>query len=108
MNNLIKNILWAPVNHIAILKSEKGSIRSNHWHKKGWHYLYVVSGSLRYYERDLDGKNSKCILVKEGELVFTGPHKVHKVEFLEDTVLLNITPNKNQKEHEEDIVKEEF
>ena len=37
----------------AILRitSKKGSIRSNHYHKNDYHYLYIESGKCEYSEK---------------------------------------------------------
>ena len=87
---IIQNILNQSINAVAIITSKKGSIRSNHYHKENDHYLYIMSGSLEYYERELDeiGSNIKPIVYKTGEMFYTGPNKVHKVVFLEDTVTI--------------------
>ena len=33
----------------ALIKSKKDSIRANHYHKKDWHYCYVLKGKIEYY-----------------------------------------------------------
>lgn len=105
----IINILFDDrISHIAVISSRKGTTRSNHWHKTSSHTLYVLSGLMRYSERKLDGSDSKTLLVKRGQSVFTGPNLVHKTEFLENTVLISCTDNKSQEKHAADVVKEEF
>lgn len=107
-NGTITNILFQPVEHVAVIESPKGAVRSNHWHKKSWHFLYVLSGRMEYAERKLDGSDRKVLIVGPGEMVFTGPNLVHRTTFLEDTVMLSLTNNASQENHEEDLVKEEF
>ena len=107
----IQNLLLTPITSVAIITSKAGSVRSNHWHRTDWHYLYVMSGSMEYYERDLnqDGSQIQPTIVKAGEMVFTGPLKVHKTVFLEDTVLLSFAKNiRDHQHHEEDVVRVEF
>lgn len=74
---------------LQIIESKKGSVRSNHYHKKGGHLLYVVSGAMAYSEKPV---GSDELTVKEiiiaGESIFTGPMLMHKTEFLEDTILV--------------------
>jgi len=42
-------------------------------------------------------------------MFFTPPNKIHKVEFLEDTILISIgKDSKDHESHEKDIVREEF
>lgn len=105
----IQNIILSPMS-VAIITSKAGSVRSNHYHKTDWHYLYVISGSMEYYERAIDGSsNVKPTIVKAGEMVFTPPNEVHKTIFLEDTVMLSIAKNiRDHEHHEEDVVRVEF
>lgn len=108
---IIQNILSNQnISHIAIITSKKDSIRSQHYHKNnGGHFLYVQSGIIKYYERDLDGNNIKILILNENEMVFTGPNLVHKVEFMEDSVLLSMNINDRGPEHDkENTVQMEF
>ncbi len=108
----IQNLLNTNINGAAIIISKAGSIRSNHWHCRDFHYLYVVSGSMEYYERPVGepkDPNKKPLLVKAGQMVFTPPKMVHKTIFLEDTILLSFSRrNRDHASHEEDVVREEY
>jgi oxalate decarboxylase/phosphoglucose isomerase-like protein (cupin superfamily) len=105
----IINLLFSPVSSVAIITSKKGTIRSNHWHKSSWHYLYVVSGQMKYFERDLNGTEITEIICNPGDMVFTAPYKAHRTEFLQDTVLVSLGKEpKDHENHEKDIVKIEF
>lgn len=105
----IINLLFSTIGSVAIITSKKDTVRSNHWHRENWHYLYVIKGSMRYMERNVDGSDIKEFVCKEGELVFTAPNKVHRTEFLEDTILLSLGKSpKDHQHHEEDLIREEF
>ena len=109
----IQNILLSPITSVAIITSKSGSVRSNHFHKTDWHYLYVISGSMEYYERqvDMDPRlvDRLPLLVKTGQMVFTPPMHIHKTVFLEDTVLLSLAKNvRDHEHHEEDVIRVEF
>ena len=66
----------------ALIKSKKNSIRANHYHKKDWHYCYVLRGKIEYYYRK-HGANlkPKKIIIKSGELFFTPPMVDHAMKF---------------------------
>ena len=49
---IIQNLLLFPITSIAVITSKAGSVRSNHYHKTDWHYLYILSGSMKYYEKE--------------------------------------------------------
>jgi quercetin dioxygenase-like cupin family protein len=107
----IQNLVLSPITSIAIITSKAGTVRSNHYHNENWHYLYIVSGSMEYYERDVgaSGGNIPPVVVRAGEMVFTGPMKVHKTIFLEDTIMMSFgAGTKDHKHHEEDLVRVEF
>ncbi len=105
----IQNIVHTPINSVAIIESKAGSVRSNHYHKTDSHYLYVLSGKLEYYERHINGSNVVIKTYGPGEMFFSGPQKVHKVVFLEDTVLLSLAKNvRDHDNHEKDVVRVEF
>lgn len=109
---VIQNILSnTNMNAVALITSVAGSERSNHYHKNGDHHLYVISGSLKYYERDIneDGSKIEPIIFETGEMFYTPPNKVHKVIFLEDTVLLSLGKEiRTHEAHEEDLIRVEF
>lgn len=105
----IQNLVFTDMQSAAIISSKKGSVRSEHFHKTGFHYLYVISGEMQYFERPLNGMfPEQDLIVKAGGMVYTGPEIVHKTVFLQDTVLLSLTSNHSQSEQELDTVKEKF
>lgn len=113
---MIQNIIPT----ISIITSKAGTERSNHWHKNDHHYLYVISGSMEYYERPapVDGEAFdivfneiayKPLIVKAGQMVFTPPMKLHKTVFLEDTVLLSCSKlPRDHEHHEADVIRAKF
>lgn len=94
----------------AILRitSKAGTIRSNHYHKKDCHYLYVESGKCEYFEMPAHKKNAKIekVTLKPSDIVLTKPGIIHAVRFLEDTVLYAFTTEKRKQDnYEEDTVR---
>jgi quercetin dioxygenase-like cupin family protein len=93
-----------------MISSKKGSIRANHYHKSDWHYCYVVSGSIDYFERPVGSKETpKKVTVKTGQLFFTPPMVEHAMKFPEDTVFLTLSRNKRDPAHyEDDLIRTEL
>ena len=87
----ILNITNSLFRSCAIIKSKKNSIRANHYHKKDWHYCYVLKGEIEYYHRvhGLETKPKK-IIIKAGELFFTPPMVDHAMKFLEYTEFVTL------------------
>ena len=90
----IKNILEEPISHVAIITSKKGTIRANHYHPQQTQYVYLISGRYESHSKDLTRQDSETEkkTVEEGSLVTTPPMVAHAMKFLEDSVLLNLTP----------------
>ncbi len=88
----------------------KGSVRANHYHKKDWHYCFMVKGSMRYYTRAIDADiEATWTLVTAGQVVFTPAMEVHAMEFLEDSVFINFAGRpRDQVDYEDDLVRVEL
>lgn len=94
-----------PIDHVAIINSKKGVFRGDHYHKLTTQHIYMTKGSLRYYYRKLDEDNSKVksVIVREGEMVTTGPNEVHALEILEDNQFIAFSEGKRGgKDYESD------
>ncbi len=74
------------IDHIAIINSKKGAFRGDHYHKFTTQHIFMTKGSLRYYWRKVNEDNSRVrtVIVREGEMVTTGPNEIHALEILED------------------------
>ena len=103
----IQSLINFPVKNISIITSKKNSVRSNHYHKKDWHFMYIIKGSIEYYYRNVGNKNKpKKIIIKEGEMVWTPPYEEHATLFLKNTVLIAMSRNvRDQKTYEEDTIR---
>jgi hypothetical protein len=101
------SIVDEKINNISIITSFSNTIRSNHFHKKDWHYIYVLEGVMEYF---FVNKN-KIFYIKlnKGDLVFTPPRELHATYFPIKTVLLVASKNKrDQNTYEKDTVRKKF
>lgn len=100
----ITNLLQEPCGGVGIICSKAGSVRANHFHKTDWHFLYVLSGKMRYTHIGPQGRLE--FLVPQGQMVFTPPREPHALEFLEDTVMVSMSKlPRDHKSHEADVVR---
>ena len=85
-----------PIDHVAVINSKKGVFRGDHYHKLTTQHIYMTKGSLRYYYRKLNEGDDKIksVVVKEGEMVTTGPNEVHALEILEDNQFIAFSEGK--------------
>lgn len=101
----IQSLVNLPMKNISLITSAKGSVRSNHYHKTDWHYIYMLSGSCDYYYRPT-GSNEplKCIRATKGDMIFTPPMEDHATVFLEDSSFLAMSRNpRDQESYEADV-----
>lgn len=88
---------------LQVIYSHDTTTRGNHSHRNGWHYCYVVRGTVRYTEQHSDG-SMLAYLFDEGAMFFTPPGLAHRMDFLEDTVLVVIgDKRRTQEEYEADL-----
>lgn len=117
IQNLLElDALDMPVRGVAIITSRARTTRSNHLHRTDSHWLYVLSGSMHYWERSYEDSPDaphpieympNPLIVKAGEMVFTGPLIWHRTYFPEDTVLLSLSLRPRDRDsHESDVVRD--
>jgi quercetin dioxygenase-like cupin family protein len=109
-SGFIQNLVLKPVSSVASIGSIKGSVRSNHYHRTDFHYIYVASGSLAYVERPVGSLEIPTpVIFRKGDMFFTPPMKEHATVFLEDTIIITMAKNvRSHEEHEADLVRVAF
>lgn len=103
----IQSLVNFPVKNVSLITSKKDTIRSNHYHKTDWHYMYMLSGKAEYYFRSTGTREPlKKVIFKQGDLIFTPPLEDHVTVFLEDSTLLAMSRNpRDQEAYESDVVR---
>jgi len=106
----IQTLVDGGVQSVQVITSKAGSVRANHYHRSDSHFMYVVKGTMKYFHRRAGDTGAPTwVLVQEGQMVFTPPLVEHAVEFLEDSVFLNITGKpRDQASYEGDLVRVEL
>tara|TARA_E500000178_G_scaffold350882_1_gene410728 strand:- start:359 stop:784 length:426 start_codon:yes stop_codon:yes gene_type:complete len=100
----ILSIVDEQVKNVSIITCLPKTIRSNHSHKKDWHYMYVLEGIMEYF---FVIKNKTYFMrIKKGENVFTPPKELHATYFPVKTVLLVSSKNpRDKKTYEQDTIR---
>ena len=50
----IVSIVDDVVQNVSLITCNAGSIRSNHYHKKDFHFMYVLDGEIDYFFKEFD------------------------------------------------------
>ena len=102
----ILSICDIPCKNVSIINCKKNTIRSNHYHKKDYHVMYVVKGEIDYFYKKIKGKKINYIKVKKNELIYTPPMEIHATYFPKNTVLIVSSKNpRDQATYEKDTVR---
>ena len=102
----ILSICDIPSKNVSIINCKKNTIRSNHYHKKDYHIMYVVKGEIDYFFKDINGKKMNYLKIKKDDLIFTPPKEIHTPFFPKDTTLIVCSKNpRDQKTYENDTVR---
>ena len=87
----IKDILVRePVDAITVIRSKKGVVRGNHYHKKTVQWTYLHEGRVKYLSQAGDGPVEACI-VEPGDLIVSPAMEKHAVIALEESVFYVFT-----------------
>jgi quercetin dioxygenase-like cupin family protein len=102
---VIQSLVNTPIKNVSVITSVRGSLRSNHYHKTDWHYIYMLEGEVEYYYRPngSDGE-IKLVRAKKGDMIWTPPMEDHATVAIDDSVFLAISRNpRDQEAYEADV-----
>ena len=94
----ILSIVDATVQNISLITCNPNTIRSNHYHFKDFHFMYVVEGEIDYFFCDVGSNELNYIKVTQGQTIFTPPNEIHATYFPVQTTL--IVSSKNPRDQE--------
>ena len=106
----IQTLVQAAITSVQVITSKAGTVRANHWHRADTHYMFIVSGQMKYYHRPVGSTEPPIsYLLNAGELVYTPSNVEHAAEFPQDCMFLNITTGpRDQDTYENDITRIEL
>ena len=90
------------INAITLITQNKGKVRGNHYHKKTIQWNYLLKGKILIVAVK-NGKKSKIVLNKKGDLVETSKKEFHAIKALKNAEYLVFTQGpRGGKESEND------
>ena len=92
---------------VVIIDTFPSVQRANHYHKEDYHYCYIVSGQITYYERKVGSKDiPNRYIFNSGEMFYTPPMVEHCMYFEERTIFVTLGgKTRKQEEYEADLVR---
>lgn len=103
----IQSISDFNIKNVSIITSNRGTIRSNHYHKKNLHIIHILSGSIHYFYKSLK-KNSKIkyLHICKNESVFTPNNEWHCTYFpVKSKIIVCSSAPRDRKNYESDTVR---
>ena len=80
------------INHVALIQSEQGVVRGNHYHKQSTQHILITQGSLEYWYCSLnETHNPQCYIAVAGDLVTSLPNEIHTMRMQEYTEFVTFT-----------------
>ena len=105
----ILSIVEYPVQNVSIINCNQNSIRSNHYHKRDFHFMYVLEGAIDYFYKELNSDKVKYFKVLNGETIFTPNLEIHATYFPVNTSLVVSSGfPRDQETYENDTVRVDF
>ena len=105
----IVSIVDDVVQNVSLITCNAGSIRSNHYHKKDFHYMYVLEGEIDYFYKELNNDVVHYFKVKKNDIIFTPKNEIHATFFpLRTKLIVSSMLPRDQETYENDTVRVEF
>ena len=105
----IVSIVDDVVQNVSLIECNAGSIRSNHYHKKDFHYMYVLEGEIDYFYKELNNDVVHYFKVKKDDIIFTPKNEIHATFFpLRTKLIVSSMLPRDQETYENDTVRVEF
>ena len=98
----ILNLIDAPFSSAAVIRSVKGALRGNHYHKTDYHYCWLQSGQMTYLQRAVGEHGPpQRWTIKAGQMFYTPPLMEHTMIFTADSVMWVFARNNRDMTHYE-------
>lgn len=105
----ILSIVDGMIENVSIIVCNPGSIRSNHYHFKDYHFMYVLEGEIDYFFKGLKENKVKFVKVKTGDTIFTPNMEIHATFFPVTTrLIVSSRFPRDQQTYESDTVRVPF
>ncbi len=103
----ILNLLDIPLESVAIIRSVKGAVRANHYHKTDFHYCWLQTGGLVYAHRPVgSAQPPQEWVIQPGRMFYTPPMYEHVMVFTENSVMVVLARNnRHMANYEADTVR---
>lgn len=105
----ILSIVDTQVRNVSIITCNANVLRSNHYHKKDFHYMYVLEGQIDYFYKDLESEKVNYFKVNKNDIIFTPKKEIHATFFpVKTTLIVSSMLPRDQETYENDTIRVDF
>jgi len=105
----ILSIVDHTIKNVSIIESYPNTMRSNHFHYKDFHFMYVLEGEINYFFKPLESDEVNYLKIQSGQTIFTPNNEIHSCHFPKNTKLVVSSGfPRDQETYEADTVRVEF
>lgn len=106
----IISIVDHEISNVSIITCNSNSLRSNHYHMKDFHFMYVLEGKIDYFFKDINKHdNTSYIEVNVGETIFTPNLEIHCTYFpIKTTLVVSSCYPRDKVTYEKDTVRVDY
>jgi dTDP-4-dehydrorhamnose 3,5-epimerase-like enzyme len=103
----IQNLVDQPLGSALVIRSKKGAVRGNHYHKTDFHFCWLEKGEMIYAHRPVGNTSApQTWVIRPGQLFYSPPNFEHVMVFTQDSVMFVVAKNdRNSENYEEDTVR---
>lgn len=80
------------IGHLAFFELREGQFRGGHYHERKEETFYVIRGRIKAVFRDIDGGPAETFLLQKGMKVRVGIRIGHRFEGIEDSLVIEYSP----------------
>ena len=105
----ILSIVDHNIKNVSIIETFPNSMRSNHFHHKDFHFMYILEGEIDYFFKPLDSDEISYFKIEAGMTIFTPNNEIHSCHFPVNTkMVVSSGFPRDQKTYEADTVRVDF
>ena len=77
----ILSIVDHDIKNVSIIETFPNSMRSNHFHHKDFHFMYILEGEIDYFYKPLNSNDVTYLKIEAGQTIFTPNNEIHSCHF---------------------------
>ena len=105
----ILSIVDHQIMNVSLIETYPNSMRSNHFHHKDFHFMYILEGEIDYFFKPLNSDEVTYLKIQPGQTIFTPNNEIHSCHFPVNTKMVVSSGHPRDRDtYEADTVRVDF